>query len=271
MIANPVIAIHGVPRSGTSWLGEIFKSSPSVAYRYQPLFSYAFKDRLGPDSTAEAIGAFYRDLWSTTDPFVLQRDPGFHPDRVEGSPVEKATVMVYKEVRYHHILENLLRRSLDTRLVGIVRDPRAVIDSWHRAPREFDPSWDLNSEWRFADSKNKGRPEEFYGFHRWKESTRIMLSLRAQWPDRVDIVRYVDLNEDPIGTSKQLFERCGLAWSDRTERFIEESRSKDGQGAYSVFRKARPDNAWQEHLPEAITSAIEGDLVGTDLAQFLVS
>ena len=34
------VAIFGVPRSGTSWLGQIFNSSPMVAYRFQPLFSY---------------------------------------------------------------------------------------------------------------------------------------------------------------------------------------------------------------------------------------
>ena len=38
-----IISIHGVPRSGTSWLGQILDSSPKVRYKFQPLFSYAFK------------------------------------------------------------------------------------------------------------------------------------------------------------------------------------------------------------------------------------
>ena len=42
---TPVFAF-GVPRSGTSWFGELFNSSPRVAYRFQPLFSYAFKDAI---------------------------------------------------------------------------------------------------------------------------------------------------------------------------------------------------------------------------------
>ena len=44
MAAMRHLALFGCPRSGTSWLGQIFNSAPDVAYRYQPLFSYEFKD-----------------------------------------------------------------------------------------------------------------------------------------------------------------------------------------------------------------------------------
>ena len=40
------IGLHGVPRSGTSWLGNIFNSSPDLTYKHQPLYSYAFKNYL---------------------------------------------------------------------------------------------------------------------------------------------------------------------------------------------------------------------------------
>ncbi len=53
------IAVHGVPRSGTSWLSEIFNSSPRVLFKYQPLFSYVLKDFLNPGSSREEIGAFF--------------------------------------------------------------------------------------------------------------------------------------------------------------------------------------------------------------------
>ena len=39
-----VIAIFGMPRSGTSFLGQILDSSPSVAYRLEPIFSYKLKN-----------------------------------------------------------------------------------------------------------------------------------------------------------------------------------------------------------------------------------
>ena len=50
------VAIHGVPRSGTTWLGSIFDSSPNVIYRNQPLFSYAFKSYLSEHSLVQHLG-----------------------------------------------------------------------------------------------------------------------------------------------------------------------------------------------------------------------
>lgn len=269
MSLTRAIAIHGVPRSGTSWLGEIFKSTPQVAYRYQPLFSHAFKGRLTPASTAQEIEAFFDELWRTDDAFVLQRDPEIHPDHAAGHPVEGATHLVYKEVRYHHVVENLLERSPRATLVAIIRDPRAVIDSWHRAPKEFGRSWDLGSEWRTGAKKNLGRPEEYYGYDRWKEAAALFHRLRDRWPQRVSLVRYAELNAEPVRVARDLFAAHGLQWCAHAERFIAESRSREGGHAYSVFRKPRPDSAWRGRLPEAIAQAIADDLRGTALAYLL--
>ena len=40
------IAIFSVPRSGSSWLGQIFNSHEDVSFRMQPLFSYSHKSAL---------------------------------------------------------------------------------------------------------------------------------------------------------------------------------------------------------------------------------
>ena len=52
------VAIHGAPRSGTTWLGQIFNASPRTQYRYQPLFSYRFKGQLQPTSSASEVARF---------------------------------------------------------------------------------------------------------------------------------------------------------------------------------------------------------------------
>src|SRR5690606_40577357 len=62
-----VIAIHGAPRSGTSWLGQVFNSHPQVQYRYQPLFSYAFKGRVGAHSSRQEFLDLFADLATTED------------------------------------------------------------------------------------------------------------------------------------------------------------------------------------------------------------
>ena len=58
------VAIHSVPRSGSTWLGQIFNSHPKVNFRYQPLFSYAFKDYLNEASSSEDIEAFFKNIYS---------------------------------------------------------------------------------------------------------------------------------------------------------------------------------------------------------------
>ena len=104
------VAVHGVPRSGTSWIGEILNSSPHTAYRYQPLFSYAHKDYLSNTSSRDDIQSFFARLLHCSDEFTNQvvrrssRDfPVFRKQHV--------THVVYKEVRYINILSNLMNRE----------------------------------------------------------------------------------------------------------------------------------------------------------------
>jgi hypothetical protein len=164
------VAIHSVPRSGSTWLGSIFDSHPNVAYRYQPLFSYTHKGVLTPNSSKKEIDTFFQDILYTTDDFVLQKaaiEAGKIPSFFKESP----THIVYKEVRYHHILSNLLEQDNEIIVIGLIRNPFAVIHSWLNAPKEFrkDLGWKEMEEWQFAPKKNLNKPEEFNGFEKWKE------------------------------------------------------------------------------------------------------
>lgn len=53
-------AMFGVPRSGTSWLSQIFNSHPSIVMRFQPLFSFGHKGRLSENSSESDIALFLR-------------------------------------------------------------------------------------------------------------------------------------------------------------------------------------------------------------------
>jgi hypothetical protein len=265
------IALHGAPRSGTTWLGELLNSAPDVVYRYQPLFSYAFKDYLTPASSREDIQTFFEDIAETDDPFVCQtaaREAGHLPTFVKS----EASHVMYKEVRYHRLPSALLRKTDDIRLIFLVRDPRAVISSWLRAPREFrhDLGWDVAREWRYAPAKNANKPEEFYGYERWKESALIFQDLADRYPDRVRLVRYGTLLSDPVGTTAALFDFCGIPFSEQSRAFAAGEFTGKSQSDYSVFRdKSAGDTGWKSHLPAEIAAAIETDLTGTALAGFL--
>lgn len=264
-----MITVQSVPRSGSSWLGQIFKSSPAVAFRFQPLFSYAFKSRLSPESSREKCLAFFEDILHTPDPFVLQQDPNIHVDYPAFSESKEPTHLVMKEVRYNHILPNLMEVMPEIKVVGLVRHPCAVIDSWIHAPREFKPEWNVQEQWRSGALKNQGRPEEFFGFDKWKEVALLFMDLEQRYPDRMQVVRYADLNEDPLAVVPEIFRFCGLEFGPATEAFIRSSRSTDGGDANSVYRKARPDDAWTKRLDPAISSTILSELSNGPLARFL--
>ena len=149
------VAVHGVPRSGTSWVGEILNSSPNTAYRFQPLFSYAHKAYLDNTSTKEDIAQFFSRLRNCDDDFTNQkakRNSGDFPQFRK----QKITHVIYKEVRYLNILFNLMRKTEDVLLISVIRNPLSVINSWLRAPREFrrDLGWSEIEEWRYALKKN---------------------------------------------------------------------------------------------------------------------
>jgi len=271
MLDFKVISLHGAPRSGTSWLGKIFDSHPSVAYRFQPLFSYRFKSAIDIDSTRDEVERFLADLHSVSDDeFILQsrqRVRGAHPSDFAKAPYPN--VLVMKEVRYHYIIRTLLRHVPGIKVVGIVRHPCGAINSWLKTPREFKPEWNPADEWHEAPSKNQGRREEYYGFTKWKELARLFLSLSVDHPNSFCLIRYESLVADPDNETRKLFASCGLDMPTQVTGFIASSQQREVEDPDSVFRKADVADRWKNELAPAIRDSIVAELRGTELEMFL--
>ncbi len=266
------VAIHSIPRSGSTWLGQIFNSHPDVAYRYQPLFSFAFKGRLNENSSRSEINSYFQDILSSDDEFLHQTGK---KSLASNYPVFnkniKPTHIIYKEVRYHHILKNMLRQDDKVQVIGLVRNPMAALNSWINSPREFriDLGWDPLSEWRSAPSKNQGRKEEYYGYDKWKEVALLFLQLQEDFPDNFLLVKYNELLKDPIESTQKLFSFVGLDMTSATEEFLVESRKKNDNETYGIYRSHKTDDQWKELLDQHIVDAIHFDLKDTVLEQFL--
>jgi sulfotransferase family protein len=262
------IAIFGVPRSGTTWLSQIFNSHPDVALRFQPLFSYGHKGSLSAHSTGAEILAFFDDILRTQDAFALmvtefqKNYPTFQKSNVP-------THIAFKETRYLHIIENILTQCSEVKIIGIVRNPLAVMASWILAPKEFNPVWDIRCEWRGAPSKNQNRQEEFYGFDKWKEIAEAFLRFKNQFPLQFSLVSYDELNRTPLHTTGKVFERCGLEVCNQVQAFLLASKSRHDHDPYSVFRAKASDDHWQGVLPDEITQQIISELQHTPLDTFL--
>ena len=254
MAAMRHLALFGCPRSGTSWLGQIFNSAPDVAYRYQPLFSYEFKDWFGRHGVSDAsIAAFHQALAGASSPFVLQ---ALQPAKTA------ATCMVWKEVRYHQLMAPLIEhRGLDA-LVYLVRAPVDVVNSWYLAPKEFRAGQDIHAEYRDAPSKNTS-PCEFNGLAKWKESLAMAVDLCRLFPGRVHLVGYERLRQSPVAQVHALFERVGLAVTPSVLDFLAASTSRRDDDPYSVFRSGRTPI----ELPADIVEAIDNDARANELGR----
>jgi hypothetical protein len=268
MTRPALIGLHGAPRSGTSWLGVLFDSSEQVAYRFQPFFAYAFRGRIKSDSSAADIARFFDELLATNDAFVTQSGDARLARDAPAFAKECPTHLVYKEVRFHHLIEPILEAVPDARFIGIVRDPRSVLASWFAAPREFKAEWSAHAEWRRAPAKNAGLEENWYGYERWKELALLFLDLAARFPERFRVVRYEDLVQSTEEVARSLFAFCGLVAGEQTFRFIRESTTRDDGDPYGVFRQ-REGLRTIRNLPVGIAADIESDLARTALERFL--
>ncbi|MCT4623889.1 MAG: sulfotransferase [Schleiferiaceae bacterium] len=265
-----LISIHGAPRSGTSWLGQIFDSAPETNYKFQPLFSLSFKDAVHVRSSVEEIEAYLSELYQREDDYLdanYQKDKGIYP------VFEKKlnpSVLVTKMVRYHYMAEPFLKLTIPSHLVFIIRNPCAVIDSWAKASeKEYLPEWNLEEHWYYAQGKNEFRPEEYYGFHRWKELSKMALTLKTHCPEKVHIVQYEELSANPLEQVEQMFAHCQLDMDEQTVNFINQSKSDLNEDYYSVFKANKNVHSWKETLPQYIIDTIYSELKNTDLEQFL--
>lgn len=262
------IAIHSVPRSGSTWLSSIFDSHPKVNFKLQPLFSYAFKDYLNEKSTSSEIDSFFNKISMSNDDFINQIE-GKENGIIPNFDKEKTfTHICYKEVRYHHILENMLAKCDNLKLILLIRNPLAVLYSWSKAPKEFKKEWYFEDEWLDAPSKNLGRIEEYNGYNKWKATSYLFLKLKKVSPNSVYLLTYSDLLKQTNKQVSNIFSFCGLKMVNQTKDYIIKSKSLNQNDAYSVFKKKSKDDAWRD-LPNHIIEYIKKDLDNTVLEQFL--
>lgn len=256
------IALHSVPRSGSSWLGSLFDSSPQVAYRFQPLFSYSHKSQIDETSSKSAIDNFFSDIMNSKDKFVLQKQ-AISEKRVPEFSKTTISHIVYKEVRYHHIITNLLEKNTDIKIVGLLRSPFAVVNSWLNAPKEFriEKGWKAEEEWHFATKKNLGRAEEFNGYNKWKEACFMFLKLKELYPNQFYLVNYDNLIKETVLEVKTLFQFCNIEYTQQTYDFIMKSTSNQTNDPYAVFKQKTNDLGWQSSLPLFIQNEIKNDPV----------
>jgi len=230
----PVIYIAGVARSGTSWIGQVFNSSPRVCYRFQPFYSYEFKGRLHEDSSVEEFRKVFSEMPKADTPFLTQADKVISGQYPKFEKVQSPDVLTFKENRYLSLASRALRNVPELGLLAVVRNPCAVLNSWRGNPKEFPSGSVFEEEWRHGMCKNTG-PQDCFGYYRWKEAANQYLDLKEQFPGRVYVLRYEDAVANPSEVFQSVFKFFGLPVTAQTISFLTYSTSASSEDYYSVY------------------------------------
>jgi hypothetical protein len=262
-------AITGMPRSGTSWIGQIVDSSPDVRYRMSPLFSYEFKNQIRQGATRDDWLKVLRGAYVSANDFMSQttrRKAGEYPtfETKQANP----SLLVIKYNRFQNLTEEMLELLPEMKVLAVVRHPCGAMHSWLTATKEFPPDADPLKHWRSGAAKKSGYGD-FFGFDDWCWVTRLHTRLAHERPQQFRLVRYDEFVDDVENQTRTLFDWLDLEYTKQTAAFVGRSQSTSISGDYSVFRPPTVKDRWRSELQPQIRDAILSDLEGTDLAQFL--
>ena len=267
---NTIIVITGMPRSGTSWLSQIFDSSPEVRFRLSPLFAYEFKNCVNETATKEEWENVFLGAYNSENDFMNQterRAVGQYPTFEYKNP--EPAFLVIKDTRFHNLTERMLGLFDNVKMVAIVRHPCGAIHSWLTAPGEFPRDADPLREWRTGSCRKKGYGE-FWGFDDWEKITRLHIKLEQSLPNRFIIQQYEHMVDNPMSETKKLFAFFGLEFTDQTESFLKMSQTVHDESEYAVFKFPSVKDRWRSELHLSNRKAIIEKIAGTELERFLL-
>ena len=266
-------------RSGSSFLGSFFDNSPRVMYFFEPL--QALEVKIGTENYKETcikvIDSFmkcnFSDIGTTSLSAFSRR---FHrrmskaaallPHGISNPVLSKAcstynhTVIKILSGRVpNNTIQTLIelfqqQNQYDVKLVHLVRDPRAVINSrvklkWIK--KRLDPSFGKNVH-EICDIM--------------LQNARFGLQSPPPWlKSRFKLLRYEDLALNTSSVMQELYRFAGFDWSTSVDEWISTLAKNTKQGrAYSLYRNVSAALDGWKSAPEPFIRDVEnicGDLI----------
>ncbi len=273
MLSTPPILVTGPHRSGTTWVGRMLASHPSVAYLAEP-----FNVRVPPSPvrhffehvTADTAPAFRTYL----QPLLAFRDAALYQiDATEPWPLARRCARMVRTWRrrlggHRPLLKDpiaffsaeWLARTFGTDVVVLIRHPAAFASSLLRLGSVFDFNDFVNQPELIRAHGLEAFEDDFRAFANnppdlldqaillWQVFATVTLRYRREHPTWA-FLRHEDLSADPLREFGHLLPQLGLELTPRVRRTIEEHTSADnpadapGNAAHCLRRDSRA-NAW---------------------------
>ena len=273
------LIILSLGRSGSSFLGSFFDNSPRVMYFFEPLQQVAMTK--GTENYKETyikvIDSFMKCNFSDIGKASLSTFSGkFHrrtskavallPQEISNPVLSKAcstynhTVIKILSGRVpNKTIQTLMelfqqQNRYDVKLVHLVRDPRAVMNSrvklkWMK--NHLDPS--------FRKTVHKICDEML-------QNVRFGLQSPPPWlKNRFKVLRYEDLVLNVLRVIQELYRFAGFDWSASVDEWISTlAKTTKQDRAYSLFKNASAAMEGWKSAPEPFIRHVEnicGDLI----------
>ncbi len=203
------ILLVGLPRSGTSWVGAVLGSSPSVEYLREPI-TQTWLD--------EGIGTPTVDLATDVDYAAVV-------DRVLADTGSRRLIKEVNPYLIPHVVDHYPKMAV----VFLHRHPCAVALSYKER------RWTrLDLEQRF----NLQKTGDFWYDH-GRFQSRLLRPAMPAIRRAGHIVSYEDIATDPVGEFERLAKTLGLEWGEASRSYLASTMSDAQPGdPYALTRDA---------------------------------
>ncbi|KAK7474614.1 hypothetical protein BaRGS_00034143 [Batillaria attramentaria] len=142
-------------------------------------------------------------------------------------------VKLVKTIRFRgSAAAEMMLRHEDLRIIYLVRDPRGTILSQQRVFQEFKFTQIVNFTTYFCQT--------------FREDLANLEPLFDKYPDRIKLLRYETLAENPMKVSEELYKFLRLTFTADVEEFVYNSTSagKSSKGDYDTFKANSTEAAY---------------------------
>jgi hypothetical protein len=266
---SKIIYITAMPRTGSTWVGQLFAAHPEVRLKYCPLFSYEFRGRCDERSPPGDWRGMFDELYERKSDYLDQehlRTKGDVPtfDNVNPRP----PVMCVKSNRFHTLTRSMVSKLPEITWIALARDPVTTIASWVLNPTEFVEPCTVDADWRSGECR-RTRPGEHWGFADWLWVTAMHAELATAHPDRFTQLHYEDLSHAPVEAAKRLLDIAGLSHDPQVLEFARSSQAEHSAQPRSVFKNPRRSASRYDTLPAGIVAAMLAETREAGLERFL--
>jgi len=252
-------------RSGSTFLGDIMISHPGTFYHYEPLLHYDIVQARSGALAQDAVSTL-KDLmhcnYTHLDNYLKYGKTHqwlfSHNDRLwshcisAGQKQMKSSycwtpeflnkfcpLFPFQSIKTVRLRLNLTRelvedRSLNVKIILLVRDPRGTMES--RKHRVWCPN---NPDCEEPARLCQDLKEDYHSFKK----------LSSEFPDRYKVIRYEDFSMDPYNNTKDVFKFFGFSVHSRVTKFLDTHTKTNIGGVSSTFRDSKTAPfKWRERL-----------------------